>query len=189
MPGILIDGVVAVKFATPMQVISNQPVFAMDTVSLKRVTNSQDAHRWEIKTALAPTNNGYDFFIHSVINGYNTPFDIRMPQVYRGEGIYTQGEFTATGAAGASIVAYTGGAVPKGEFVKFSSHDKVYMVTANSNGSSLSIFPKLKTAINGAMFAGDNVVFKAKYDPSTILGMAYQNGILGDPGTVTFIEA
>ena len=189
MPGILVNGVVAVKFATPMQVISNQPVFSMDTISLKRLTNSQGAQRWEIKTALEPSNHGYEFFVHSVMNGYNTVFDIRMPQIYRGAGTYTTGSFSASGAAGASIVSISGGSIPKGEFVRFSSHNKVYMVTTDSSGGSLSIFPKLKSAVSGAMEVGDSVNFKATYDPSTILGMTYQNGILGDPGTVTFIEA
>jgi hypothetical protein len=193
MPGILVNGVVVVKFATPMQVISNQPVFGSDSISLKRYTHSQGVQRWEIKTSLEPSNHGYEFFVHSVVNGYNEIFDIRMPQVYRGEGVYSNSGWTASGSAGAFSVSASGsGTLKKGEFIRFvgsGGHNKVNMVTADCSGGTLNIFPRLKENVSGAIENGDNVNFKARYDPSTILGMSYQNGILGDPGTVTFLEA
>ena len=193
MPGILVSGVVVVRFATPMQVISNQPVFGSDAISLKRYTHSQGVQRWEIKTALEPSNSGYEFFVHSVINVYSEIFDIRMPQVYRGEGVYSNSGWTASGTAGGFTVTASGpGTLKKGEFVRFAGaggHNKVYMVTADCSGGTLNIFPRLKSNVSGTMETGDGVNFKARYDPSTILGMTYQNGILGDPGTVTFLES
>jgi hypothetical protein len=193
MPGILIDGEVKVRFATPMQVISNQPIFGSDSISLKRYTHSYGVQRWEIKTAVEPSNFGYEFFAHSVINGYSEIFDIRMPQVFRGEGNYSSAGWSASGSAGSYSVSASGpGTLKRGEFIRFAGtggHNKVYMVTADCSGGTLNIFPRLRENVSGAIENGNNVTFKARYDTSTILGMTYQNGILGDPGTVTFLEA
>lgn len=189
MPGILVDGVVAVRFVTPMSVVSNQPVFASDAISLKRFTRSQLAQRWEIKTSIEPSNHGYAWFVHSVINGYDNVFDVRMPQVYIGEGVYSTGNFTGSGTAGATSLSVSGaGTLKAGEFINFSNHNKVYMVTADCSGGTLNILPRLQKDVTGTVYSGNNVTFKAKYDSSTVLGMTYMNGILADPGAITLIE-
>jgi len=192
MPGILIGGVVTLPFVTPMSVTSNKPVFAMDTVSLNRLTHSQGAQRWELKASVMPSNNSADFFVHSVVNGHSETFDIRMPQVYRGQNNPANlSSIAASGTAGASTVSISGnsGVLYKGEFVRFTSHNKTYMVTATLNGSgTLSIFPRLLTTTAGSMEHGDTVTFKAVYDTSVVTGLVYTDGILTDPGVLTFLE-
>ena len=72
-------------------------------------------------------------------------------------------------AAGSKNIGVTGGSgiLKKGDLIKFSNHDKVYMVTedCNMDGSSitqLSFFPALTTALTGGgqTITYDNVPFK-----------------------------
>jgi len=192
MAGIIINGVVAIEFAAPMSVISNKPVYSGDTMSLQRLTYGQSAQRWEIKTNLMPTNSNADFFAHSVMNNFDGVFDIRMPQPYRGNIARNTSVINATGTAGAGSVNITGntGTLRKGDFVRFTSDNKTYMITADITGNgTMGIFPKLKRSIVGVLMEHDDTVnFKATYDSTNVLGMIYTDGILSDPGSITFIE-
>ena len=72
-------------------------------------------------------------------------------------------------AAGSKNIGVSGGSgtLKKGDLIKFSNHDKVYMITedANLDGSTidqLSFFPPLTTALTGGgqTITYDNVPFK-----------------------------
>lgn len=75
------------------------------------------------------------------------------------------GSVTATStAAGATSVTISGlsGTLKAGSFVKFASHTKVYMVTADRAGAgSMSISPALQSAASGAVTI-DNVPFTVR---------------------------
>lgn len=195
--GIIYDSEV-IQFVAPISVISNQPVFVMDSISLRRSSNSQDVQRWEIKTNLMPSSDSANFLLHSVLNGHSEVFDAYMPQVYRPSkastavGVSTVSEFTGRGSAAVKIGGFTG-TIYKGEFVRFANHNKVYLATANitAGGNYISIFPKLLVPVpsNTVMTYGNDVIFRARYDTDTVLGISYKDGILSDPGTVTLIEA
>jgi hypothetical protein len=198
MAGIIENGVVTVRFVTPMSVVSNQPVFVADTLSLKRQVLSQGVQRWEISTNLEPSNNSADFLLHSVTNGYDKVFDIQVPQVFRRNGnlntatiIKAVGNFAANTS---TLQVNSDGLVSKGEFIKFTNHDKIYLVLNNvvqSGNTALQIFPALQKPVINNTFVGfgNNVIMKARYDTSTALGITYIDGVLSDPGTVGFIEA
>jgi hypothetical protein len=210
MAGILENGTLITKFVAPMSVISNQPVFVSDTISLKRQVNSQGVQRWEISTRVEPTNSSADLLVHGIINGYNSVVDIQMPQPYRSlsnkttttsipkvigivEEVAPEEFIYNPIPAGSSIllVENNNGTIAKGEFISFSNHDKVYLVTQNTVGNSeLKIFPPLVTEVpdDTTIKYGNNVILKARYDTGTVLGMTYEDGILSDPGIIGFIE-
>jgi hypothetical protein len=193
----IIYGTEVIKFVAPMSVISNQPAFVMDSISLRRSSNSQEVQRWEIKTNVEPLNNSPTMLLHSVLMGYTEVFDIYMPQVYRvSGGVTATGSITVSGTAsiGAPSVNINGvnGLIPKGEFVRFGNHNKVYLVTADITGNgTISVFPKLRTAVPSGttMTYGNDVIMRARYDTDNVLGISYRDGILSDPGTITLIEA
>lgn len=197
-PGIYENGVVTVRFAAPMTIRSNQPVFSMDTLSLKRQTTSQKAQRWEIVSNLEASNTSNDFFMSAILNGYDKTFQIQMPQPLRAKNqttVFNGNMVLSTGGTkGSTSIQVSGfaGTIYRGEFVKFASSDKVYILTNDVvSGGSVGIYPALRTAVNNgtAMSYRDNVLMRCLYDSSTVLGITYVDGILNDPGSVTFIEA
>lgn len=198
MAGILQNGILIARFVAPMSVISNQPAFISDTLSLKRQVSSQNVQRWEITTRVEPSNSSADFLLHSVINGYDRVVDVQMPQVYRSANNKTTTTsiplVSASVNQGVSIVNINtnNGKIAKGEFVQFQNHDKVYIVTEDLiNTGQLQIYPRLVASvpINTPLLYGDSVTLKARYDINTMLGITYEDGILSDPGTIGLIEA
>jgi len=201
MAGILENGELITRFVTPMSVSSNQPVFVSDTLSLKRQVVSHGVQRWEIKTNLEPSNKSADLLIHSVVNGYQGVFDISMPQVYiKGfKDTRTKLIRTTVSVASGDNTFQTSGATTanqliKGEFITFSNHQKVYLVTnvvTANNISTVTVFPNIiiNVPTDNIIDYGSNVILKARYDTDVILGITYVDGILSDMGTVTFIEA
>jgi hypothetical protein len=191
------DRELAYKFAAPLKVISNQPVFGADTVSLRRVVTYQQVQRWEIETNVVPTNDSGVFLAHSVSNGYHTPIYVRMPQVWRpvktSQNLSVKLGFNAS--VGATTVHLTGvpaTGLPVGEFIQFEPAGKVYVVTdsGTGGGTATKIFPSLAIAhlANDPVIYGDLVTMKAWMDSSVSLGITYTDGILSDPGTIRLIE-
>jgi hypothetical protein len=196
MAGIIENGVVAVKFVAPISIVSNQPAFATDSISLKRHTASQNAQRWEITTNLMPSNGDADFLVHSVVNGHDTVFQIEMPQVFRRARATTatSAVVSETVAAGAKVVqTSTNGDIAKGEFVQFENHSKVYLlrVAAFPGDTTLSISPELRSAVpeGTRVLFGKDVRMNVTYELDTALGITYVDGIMSDPGSVKLIEA
>lgn len=198
MAGIREGGVVVARLVTPMSVISNRPVFASDTLSLKRRTGTQGGvQRWEIQTNVEPLVGSADLMVNMIVAGDSGIVEVEMPQLYRRSGGTNITAMVPTVAAvrGANSVqvTLTGTRVSKGEFIRFSNHTKVYMVTADRVGSGpLGLFPALTADIattDSIFFGNTNVIMKARYDSSTVKGMIYTDGILQDPGQITLIEA
>jgi len=186
-------------FAAPLSVVSNQPVFVSDTLSLKRKVNSQDVQRWEIEATISPTNDSSNFLVHSVLNGHSEVFYLRMPQVYVPESKRISNSLTLSlngtaliGVSTVNIAGLNGKILPKGEFITFAGDSKVYLVTrTSSDGTGINIYPPLRQNIaSGASIKyGDKVTMLARYDVDVQLGITYIDGILTDQGSVKFIEA
>lgn len=188
MAGIKI-GTGVIKFVTPMTIKSNQPVFVADSITLKRYAVSLEAQRWEIETNIMPSNSDAEFLIHSVLNGFNTIFDVEMPQVYRGSGTLVTGSTSASGASGTySVTVGSSTQLRTGDFISFSGHSKVYLITQIVS-NTLTVFPRLKSSSLGTLYYGNNTVMKARYDTDSMIGISYVDGILSDPGTIRLIEA
>lgn len=192
-----LDSELQYVFSTPLNVFSNQPAFVSDTMSLKRKTNSQKVQRWEVSAQIMQTNDSPNFLIHSVKNGLDTVFPLRMPQVYTPVKITQTLSLTMTSQRlkGISLLDISGlGSVNlEGQFISFSSNTKVYLVTGKGNGSGggVEIFPPLLVTISSGTVIkyGDSVTMYARYDTDTQLGIAYDDGVLSNCGTVKFIEA
>lgn len=186
---------VIAAFVVPMSVISNKPVFASDTLSLKRVTYSRPVQRWEITTDVEPLGiTANDLMVNLITKGHTSAVSVLMPQnIAVTKKRTATANITATQATvGAQTVTLTGnnGLIPKGSFVNFEGTDsKVYMVTEDCSGTVLSIYPGLHSALSGKkLFYKDDVIMKCLYDTDTVIGMVYQDGILMSPGSIKLIE-
>jgi len=203
MYGIYESGNVIASFVAPMTVRSNQPVFASDTLSLKRKVDKRPAQRWEIETKLEPLTAGAsDLFVNIVSKGYSEVVEVLMPQNLEAAArLTTISTPTVTGpiAAGevnitvannfANVQETVDGLLPKGTFIKFNNHDKVYLTLNDLTGAgTLSIFPALKSGLTLVEIEYTSLVTKFQYDLDTVSGMSFRDGILMDLGTVKLVE-
>jgi hypothetical protein len=194
MYGIYENGEVIARFTAPLTIKSNQPVFVSDTLSLKRFISRRSAQRWEIDAGLEPlTTDAQDLMVNLVTKGYSETVTVIVPQNYGVVKARTAvGIPTVSGVAGQSQVVISTGLfnlLPKGTFVKFSNHSKVYMTTANLTGNGvLTIFPPLVSNVAGSMTYGDNVQMECLYDTDVVTGMVYSDGILMDTGQIRLLE-
>lgn len=196
MYGIYENGSVIAKFTTPMTVRSNRPVTVSDTLSLRRQTSLQTAQRWEIETGVEPLSfNAQDLFVSLVTKGYSGTVTVLMPQNYGALMARTQkvSSGTASGAARATQVTLSNvqGFIPKGTFVQFGGHSKVYMTVADRAPAQavVEIYPPLRKTVTAAEFRYcDDVMFKGLYDTNVVKGMVFDNGILMSMGTITIVE-
>lgn len=190
------DSELNMVFSTPLSIVSNQPSFSVDTLNLKRITNSQNVQRWEIEANLAQTNDSATYLVSSVLNGHTEKVYVRMPQVYRlGRSKPNQVSITVLNAQnklGNTLVVSN--ASPNyllvGDFIGVQGTNKVHLITGIS-GNTLTVYPRLlaNIAANSAISFGDAVTLFARYDNDVKLGITYTDGILSDPGSVRLIEA
>lgn len=197
MYGIYENGAVIAKFVAPMTVRSNHPTFVSDTLSLSRQAMRRAAQRWEIETQLEPLSySAQDLFVNIVTKGYSGATQVLVPQNYGV--IHTRTSVNTpvvTGTAGQSIVNVTSnsGLIPKGTFIKFSNHSKVYLNTGDLSGNGpMTIYPNLATTLTSSptvtMNHRDDVIMTCSYDLDVTMGMVYTDGILMDLGTIKLIE-
>lgn len=195
-----LDSELSVVFSTPLSVRSNQPVFAGDTVSLRRKTATQGAQRWEIDAMIVPTNDSNNFLVHSVTYGHHAVFGIRMPQtpkVALSNNVALVNATFTEGAIDIEVWWELGGRLEVGEFINFGDDPKVYLVIESESDpveaqyNTFKIFPPLRAAIGGGDVVrhGPQVTMQAKFDTDSTIGMTFVDGILMDPGTIKLIEA
>ena len=195
-----LESELACVFVAPMSINSNQPAYAADTINLRRKTMQTNLQRWELETGVFGGELPVDLLVHSVINGYSTTFFVRMPQLFRNTRIADDINYYAnvSYAQGVKDNIYIDGGrntqLPKGEFIRFRGHSKVYLITSSSldeNGlSNISIHPALVGDVDAAesLFYGAGVTMHAKYDTDTRLGISFRDGILSDISTAKIVE-
>ena len=138
--------------------------------------------------------------MHNVVNGYSESFYVRMPQIYRVKNLpntLSPIVFANTAVATSTLnIAGLGGLIlPVGEFIKFASHSKVYMIKESSllgdNVNTINIFPGLinPITINENVSYGTKVTMAAKYGDDNQIGVTYQDGILAQYDSLSLIEA
>jgi hypothetical protein len=190
----------------PFRLSSNEPVFSADAVNLRVRRVRQGSQRWEMEFKVVMTDATNTFA--DMITTFHDAVTLEMPQLnVRGEvissGTSTGAITTSSGGepAGDDTIAIsglvTGTTINKGRFIKFSSHDKIYMVTETVTGDGsdfLKIYPSLRQTIT----SGDQVLYRddvdaitftAYRDISNVQGITYTDGILSDLGTINLIEA
>jgi hypothetical protein len=199
MYGIYEDGKVIAQFATPLQVVSNVPVFVSDTLSLKRFVSKRPAQRWEIESSVEPfSSNAQNLMVSLITKGSFEAVSVVMPQNYGA--VFSRvavgaGTTLVSGTAGSTQLNLTATGfsrlvIPKGTFIRFQNHAKIYMTTTDVNGSgSINIFPELRVNLsNVGMNWQDNVIGSFFYDTDVIKGMQYSDGILMSIGTLRLVE-
>jgi hypothetical protein len=191
------SNVLIARFAAPMTVRSNHPVYSSDTLSLKRHITRRSAQRWEISTNVEPLSSGAnDLFVNMVTKGYDTSLRVLMPQNYGVIKARTLSASTvsATGSINTTTLNINSnpGFMPKGTFFStgVAPHTKVYVTLTDRSGTgAVTVYPALRAAITGNINIGNNVIGYFKYDLDTVIGMAYSDGILMDNGTIKLVEA
>ncbi len=187
----------------PLTIESNEPVFVADTVNLKQQRASQSAQRWELSFQIQTKDIEEDYFV-GIVTNINTAKTMVMPQllaVDKKVTVTTNGSANATSAGASTITVNFSAAerlLPKGSFIKFSNHSKIYMVTANvttqTTPVSVSIYPELKQTISAGTTVyhpGSSIKPTLQYyrDLETLQGITYEDGVLINPGTIRLIEA
>jgi len=192
------------QILAPFSVVSNEPMFDMTTVSLKTRRASQGHQRWELSFNIQPTDNNIEETLLAGIDNLNADTMV-MPQFTS-----VLERFTATGTFQTAGIANAGattinvansaselGIIPKGYFIKFSTHDKLYILTDDINFNSadsvlnLFIYPKLKVQVNSntQILLGDDSLFSYYKDINNQTGITFTDGVLANPGTITLLEA
>lgn len=195
MFGIMKDGAMIAGLTAPLSLRSNQPVFASDSLSLKRNSRRRTPQRWELEAGIEPvTTTANDLFALLVTNALNDKYTIMCPQNYGAmmKAVYKQ-PVTAIGAVLSQTVqlSHVLNTIPVGTMIQFESHDKVYMVNSLPDvNRSIKIFPPLIHSVDIEEVRWRNdVMMKVYLDIDQITGMVYSDGILMDMGVMKFVEA
>lgn len=193
------------RIIAPVEILSNQPGFQSETIALRTQTVGVTAQRWELRFKVDHEDPAAHF-TQRIPNRFATKTMV-MPQFYqrRGQptnaltGTVTVGTNTAAGQSTVPIrrTSGTAGLLSRGRFVKFSNHNKVYLITANvtlpNDGNvNLSIFPALTEAVTTShqlMHLDNDVTITAYESIDNINGLVYTDGILTDNGPIHLIEA
>lgn len=211
------------EILTPFSIISNEPHFDMTTVSLKTQRTSQNHQRWELSfNTIGTETTEVDSFFSS-FEGIDSVKKMIMPQLNsvadsalvdsNGENDYPLVLSTTAGSSGVNVIGTSdiNGILKKGSFIKFSNHDKIYVVTedfdfTSSYSTQISIYPTLREAVvtgttlkhgNSVTYNSDNTINVANsgcvlsyyVDINNQTGITFQDGILSNLGTISLIEA
>jgi len=193
--GIYSEGRVIAQFVVPTTMRSNQPIFSSDTLSLKRRTRKRPAQRWELETRLDPLTEGANDLMAELILADNSGIiNIIVPQNVGAVRARTSSSTpVATGSAGTTQLSIAGnsGTIPKGTFIRFANHSKIYMLaTALVDNGPLNLYPRLRANVSGVGFNyREDVIMNCKQETDNILGMVYEDGVLMDNGVIKLIES
>jgi hypothetical protein len=155
------------KFGT-LGIKSIQNTIISKTVSGKKLARQIDNQRWAFSVQIITGKRSDVYgelmaFIVKQRSGKEN-FTIIPPEVEDARGT-ASGTPHGTASAGDTSITLGGtgtGTLKAGDFIKFASHDKVYMVVADQSDIStgtLTIEPPLTTAISSSNIQYDNVPF------------------------------
>lgn len=151
---------------TPLTIVSNQPEFVGDTLSLRRVTTRRTAQRWELEFGLAPDTTGElagSTFAHRNTMGGHTVFSTPMPLLYNlNNTLVTTGNLVNALANNVGVTSFTLTHMP-GTTQSFlnamfnSSNVLIQFSGSNSNGDFFRVGLESSININGALSAGNTL--------------------------------
>jgi hypothetical protein len=187
----------------PLTIESNEPIFSADTVSLTQQRASQGAQRWELSFQIQTKDIEEDYFV-SMVTGIASAKTMTMPQLLSVDKKVTATNpgVPSTAASGSNSVLIdfdqAEKLIPKGSFIKFSNHSKIYMITENiitqTTPVVVPIYPNLKVGVTASQLVyhpGSAVKPTLQYyrDLETLQGIIYEDGVLVNPGTIKLLEA
>jgi hypothetical protein len=184
-------------FAAPLTIKSNAPSFSGDSMNLKRNVRRQSPQRWEVSANIKPQSGAGDLPAFLLSKGDSEIIGIRMPQVAMMT--YDTADIKLNigvekGDSSISIKnAVVEGPLPTlaiGEFVRIQGGVKVYLVVADLGTGVYQIHPPclaMATA-DTILHHGGSVTMAARIDKDNASNIKFTDGILMDPGTITFVE-
>ena len=181
----------------PFKITSNQPIYETDTVSLSKQRASQGAQRWELTFTTATSDATEADMLVGMITGLATASTMTMPQIPSAANGNTAGVSLAISVAAAAglsaVTVVSDGIIKKGSFIKFSNHDKIYMVTADvaAGTAPVSIYPSLRTAvaITDTFKTGSSAILTYYRDIDSTQGLTFTDGLLSSAGSISLTEA
>jgi len=193
------------QILAPLTIVSNEPMFDVDTVSLKKQRASQDVQRWELTfSTIGEPSTQAEMLISSVVGIESTDTMVmpQLPSIDSGNTLSVSGaDLNAAANAGDTTIyldndVQTGKAL-KGTFVKFSNHDKLYMLTNDvdfdlgGGNVTVNLYPKLRTSLatTDSMRFGSDVVLTYYTSIDNQTGITFTDGVLSNAGSISLIEA
>ena len=153
---------------TSLGIKSIQNTIISKSVSGKKLARQIDGQRWAftIQIITAKRSDVYGDLMAFIVKQRSGKenFTIVPPEITDARGT-ASGTPNGTASAGATSITLAGtgtGTLKAGDFIKFASHDKVYMVVADQSDIStgtLTIEPPLTTAVSSTDITYDNVPF------------------------------
>jgi len=192
------------QIVTPFTIFSNQPVYEVQTVSLKTQRASQNVQRWEISFTTVDVDQTAEDMLVGLSENLDQVETMVMPQLpssFNRTIVNSSVRSNATQASGLTTVVVNsssnglGDVIAKGSFITFANHDKMYIVTSDCDLSgstaNLNIFPALRQDLTNTTGVNikDQVSFKHFRSIDTMTGITFNDGVLSSPGTITLIEA
>jgi hypothetical protein len=190
------------RILAPFSIESNQPVFFDDTVSLKHVRSAQKAQRWELSFEVLSNDNIVESFLGS-IDEISTAKTMIMPHFKEVDDKRTAvgNLFASGGTAGDTEISlvfsgFHSGILPKGSFISFANHSKVYItktdIDFSLSNTTVDIYPALVKDLSVSsttVYYGSACELTYYRDVSTATNIRYSDGILADMGKIKLIEA
>ena len=173
------SGTLSTNYFASAEIASNTTTRITTTIANRMLRRDIGGQFWTIRLNTANLTQAdmselYSFLVAQ--NGQYEAFAV-VPPIHgnaRGTASGTS-TVTQTYAAGLKAVKANGasGTLLKGDFISFSNHDKVYMITEDvnmdaSSEDTIHIFPNLVTAVtNATTITYDNVAFKVMLTDSS----------------------
>ena len=189
------------QILAPFSITSNEPAFDITSVSLKTQRTSQGHQRWELSFNVQPDKDSPQDLLIDMLPEISGNSTMIMPQFSK-----VVDRLTAAGSITPSTTYNFGveslilnssgasGLIPKGAFIKFSGHDKVYIVKSDvdltGSTATMDIYPRLRTSVqtSDTVGYGDAAVITYYRSVDSATGITFTDGILANPGTINLVE-
>jgi hypothetical protein len=192
------------QILAPYTIRSNEPMYDVDTVSLKKQRASQNAQRWEISFNTAGTVDTVQDMLIAAVNATQLTDTMVMPQLPAVDEKTTISTASLPVAVAGAIgdtsvvmqVAGPTGLFPKGSFFKFNNHDKIYMTTSDTSfdggtNVTMNFYPKLRSVVttSNSVKNGSQCTLTYYKSIDNMAGVIFTDGVLSNSGTIELIEA
>ena len=196
---------------TPVTITSDRFYYESTSLSLKRQITSTEGQRWilDFNVKQNPHADEQSMFLEHVSEPFRVHSMVmpQLPSVDRKAVLSKARTRSGNYSAGTDTIPITRGfpagetngtanqVYPKGMFIRFANHPKVYVVTetiawGSANDTVMNIFPKLvhPVPVGTEIHLGNACEITYILDSSVIKGLTFTDGIISSPGTVRIIE-
>jgi len=190
------------EILAPFSITSNEPMFDVDTVSLKKQRASQEVQRWELSFSTLNSGDPSESLLDTLV-GFDDAKTMVMPQfkeVFDSTTCSANPEVLSNVSSGETTVTLdrttAAGVIPKGSFIKFSNHTKIYILATTANLDSatnpvVTIYPSLVNDVpaEATMNILSDCIISYYRDVTDVRGLTFTDGRLSNLGTINLVEA